>query len=266
MALDETQTYPGPAPFSVTVGGIVTFENGQGGEGLIPLKGGINWVLRDLADGTIVHASQNVGSDLRTTAPLIPGRSYETVSVESDSPPVENTAQADPERLGLMAGTLIMTTKGEIPVEALQPGDRVITRDRGMQPVRWIGRHTDKSDAPLAPVAFAPGTLKNARTLFVAPGTGVVVKGAEALANYGVKEALVPARTISAKGVIGQDRAGQIDYIQLAFERHEIVYAEAAAVESFLIDQAGMDTLNPDQIEQLLGLGLSHERSARPTV
>ncbi len=37
-------------------------------------------------------------------------------------------------------GTLIATPRGEVPVEDLKAGDRVITRDNGIQQIRWAGR------------------------------------------------------------------------------------------------------------------------------
>mgnify|MGYP003561850666 FL=1 len=36
-------------------------------------------------------------------------------------------------------GTRIATPRGERPVEDIRPGDRVMTRDNGPQPVRWAG-------------------------------------------------------------------------------------------------------------------------------
>ena len=39
-------------------------------------------------------------------------------------------------------GTLIATPQGERKVEDLQAGDRVITRDNGIQEIRWIGTRT----------------------------------------------------------------------------------------------------------------------------
>ena len=36
-------------------------------------------------------------------------------------------------------GTLIATPKGEVPVEDLREGDKVITRDNGIQEIRWTG-------------------------------------------------------------------------------------------------------------------------------
>jgi hypothetical protein len=34
---------------------------------------------------------------------------------------------------------MIRTEQGEIPVEALQPGDRVVALNGAMRAVRWIG-------------------------------------------------------------------------------------------------------------------------------
>lgn len=37
-------------------------------------------------------------------------------------------------------GTGIATPKGEVAFERLKKGDRVLTRDNGIQTIRWIGR------------------------------------------------------------------------------------------------------------------------------
>ena len=43
-------------------------------------------------------------------------------------------------------GTAIATFEGERAVEDLAPGDRVVTRDHGVQEVRWVGRRTIGAD------------------------------------------------------------------------------------------------------------------------
>jgi Ca2+-binding RTX toxin-like protein len=59
-------------------------------------------------------------------------------------------------------GTLILTDMGEVPVEALKPGDRLVTADNGLQPLRWIGRRSQRFDGPdnrHRPIAIGPGAL-----------------------------------------------------------------------------------------------------------
>lgn len=63
-----------------------------------------------------------------------------------------------------VAGTLIETADGPRPVEALQPGDLVLTRDHGLQPLVWVGQ--SQIDAArldscpnLRPIVIEPGAL-----------------------------------------------------------------------------------------------------------
>ena len=61
-------------------------------------------------------------------------------------------------------GSLIATEAGEVAVERLQPGDRVLTRDSGMQPIRWIGTRRLSIgelivDPALQPIRIRAGAL-----------------------------------------------------------------------------------------------------------
>ena len=60
-------------------------------------------------------------------------------------------------------GTFIATTAGERAVESLKVGDKVITRDNGIQEIAWIGSKTigkDLAHAPhLRPVLMKAGAL-----------------------------------------------------------------------------------------------------------
>ena len=80
-------------------------------------------------------------------------------------------------------GTLIATPKGERKVEELEVGDRVITRDNGMQVIRWIGKR-DMAGEELAakehlrPVLIRQGALGNGlpeRDMMVSPQHRVLI-------------------------------------------------------------------------------------------
>ena len=53
-------------------------------------------------------------------------------------------------------GTLIRTTHGDIPVERLQQGDRVLALDGGARPIRWIGHRSADLARHRAPDQMCP--------------------------------------------------------------------------------------------------------------
>lgn len=244
------------APFSVIVGGLARFTFPQATGRTARTERTISWVLRDVQTGQTIKVAQQPASDrdtvfgeLVSTAPLRSGAVYQTLSVDAETSAEVTIARAphaaSPNRLGLVRGTRVMTTRGEVPVERLRLGDRIVTRDRGMQSVRWIGRQLRKVTARNAPVIFQAGAISNARDLLVSSETRVVVKGADALARYGAKEVLVPARQLIDGLSVTRAIPGEIVFYQIVTDRHEIIYAEAAAVESFLADEIGQNALDP---------------------
>lgn len=139
-------------------------------------------------------------------------------------------------------GTLILTNRGEVAVEALQPGDRVMTRDHGLQELRWVGKRTlslpDLLAQPdLQPVRIAKGAFGAAgpdRTMLVSPQHRVLIEGAKAELLFGEAEVLVPAKHLV--GQIEATRALPTDgivYIHILFDQHEIVKSDGIWTESF---------------------------------
>jgi Ca2+-binding RTX toxin-like protein len=135
------------------------------------------------------------------------------------------------------AGTLIRTLSGEVPIERLRPGDMVLTRDNGPQPLRWvamrrIGAAELLARPELRPVRIAPGALGNARPLLVSPQHGLLVSLAERGGAEGLARAIQLARMRGGKvRVAAGVRA--VSYLHLAFDRHEIVFSNGLASESF---------------------------------
>ncbi len=123
---------------------------------------------------------------------------------------------------GVGPGVPIMTDDGEIPVELLGPGDRIVTRSGycellGVQPVAC---GPDRA-------AIAPGALGRdlpASRILVGLGTGVHLTGDINPETSIHPQAIVPARTLVRHGMATPVRARTLLFA-LVFERAENFYA-----------------------------------------
>ncbi|MEO0388498.1 MAG: Hint domain-containing protein [Pseudomonadota bacterium] len=90
-----------------------------------------------------------------------------------------------------LAGTQIDTAEGPRPVEALLPGDPVVTRDRRLQPPRWVGARRPKAE-PRTPF---PALRPHGATR-VLPAHPVLVDRRRAKALFGETGAPVAAHDL----------------------------------------------------------------------
>ncbi|MEL7212504.1 MAG: Hint domain-containing protein [Pseudomonadota bacterium] len=160
-------------------------------------------------------------------------------------------------------GTMITMASGaQKPIEELQVGDRVLTRDEGAQEIRWIGQSTMRAVGSFAPICIKSGTLNNAGDLIVSPDHRLFIYQRDDALGAGRSEVLVKARLlVNGKTVIQQD-GGFVDYFQLLFDSHQIIYAEGIAAESFLIDPHTRPAL-PEKLDEALNRVLpTHSESA----
>ncbi|MFD0857759.1 Hint domain-containing protein [Roseovarius aquimarinus] len=133
------------------------------------------------------------------------------------------------------AGTRIATPTGAARVEHLRAGDLVLTRDHGAVPVRMvIARTALFGPAPhkYKPIELKPGALGHGtpeEVLVLSPNHRILIEDARG------REVLVPAKALAGRtGIRQRQGARQVRYVHLVLDRHEIVLAEGAAVESFL--------------------------------
>lgn len=131
-----------------------------------------------------------------------------------------------------VAGTLIDTARGRVAVEDLCPGDLVATRDSGFQALRWTGRVTVPGLGEHAPIRFMAGSMGNDRVLEVSPNHRMLVEGWKAELYFGEEEVLVAAKHLVNGDTILRCPRGDVTYVHLLFDRHEVIFAEGAAAES----------------------------------
>jgi CshA-type fibril repeat protein len=138
-------------------------------------------------------------------------------------------------------GTLIATPKGEVPVEHLKAGDRVITRDNGIQEIRWTGQkqlgwHDLAANPHLKPVLIRQGSLGNGlpeRDMMVSPNHRMLVANDRTALYFDEHEVLVSAKhLVAGPGIQSIDSVGTT-YIHFMFDRHEVVLGNGAWTESF---------------------------------
>lgn len=157
-------------------------------------------------------------------------------------------------------GAVIATDRGAVAIEELRVGDRVLTRDSGYQPIRWIGaRHFDEETlaryTELQPVvigegAFGPGVP--ARDLHVSPQHRVLLSGAVSLDLSGESESLISAVDLVGQPGVERSDATCATYYHLLFDAHEIVLSDGCWTESFLIDAAALSGLHTAQAREIM--------------
>lgn len=137
---------------------------------------------------------------------------------------------------GLLAGTKVATAMGWRGVEALAPGDQVLTFDRGLQPLVEVTRQTFWVADMMAPAAYASvhvpaGALSNSVDLELLPDQGVLVETDAACDAYGDPFAVIAASAlVGYRGISRVPPRTQIEVITLIFARAEVVYAAGGAL------------------------------------
>ncbi len=151
-------------------------------------------------------------------------------------------------------GTMIETDTGEIVIEELSVGDMVLTKDNGLQELRWIGSRKVPAMDKLAPIMIKAGAMANDRDLLVSPQHRMVVEGWKPELLFGEREVLAAAKHLINNDTIYVQAGGDVEYFHMLFDKHQIVYANGAASESFHPGEEGMSALADDARDEIYTL------------
>lgn len=152
--------------------------------------------------------------------------------------------------------TLVATGQGLCAVGSLTPGARVITRDSGLQELRWIGRKRFGwrglgLNPLLRPVRIAAGALGGGvpeRDMVVSPNHRFLTR----LPGEGESgERLTMARDLIGLDGVRPENCTGVEYWQLLFARHELVLADGGWSESFQPTAASLAAIGVGRLSDL---------------
>lgn len=179
-------------------------------------------------------------------------------------------------------GTTIATPRGERLVEELCEGDRIITRDNGIQEIRWVGQKEMSGKAlvgspHLRPVLVKAGSLGNGlpeRDMLVSPNHRLLVANDRTQLYFEESEVLAAAKHLVGTAGIHEVNVMSTTYIHFMFDRHEVVLSNGAWTESFQPGDYSLKGLGNSQRNEIFELfpelkskaGLEGYQSARKSL
>jgi hypothetical protein len=168
-------------------------------------------------------------------------------------------------------GTMILTPGGEVAVETLKPGDKVVTRNHGSQPIRWIGASPAKARGAFAPVRIRAGALGPncpERDLVLSRQHRIMLSAEAARRMFGKREVLVPAvGLLGQDGVTLEETGADVVYYHILLDRHEVILADGTPCETLLTGEGARKAMGPEALHEIETLfpGLI-DRASRPAL
>ena len=138
-------------------------------------------------------------------------------------------------------GTMIATPRGEVRVETLREGDQIVTRDNGLQEIRWLGQQTLSRDVlardhTIKPILIMAGSLGDnlpERNMVVSPQHRVLITGDPAQRHFDEAEVFVAATHLTNATGIKPLETLRVTYLHFMFDQHQVVMSDGAWTESF---------------------------------
>lgn len=133
--------------------------------------------------------------------------------------------------IGLLHGTTLLTLEGEMPVEFVSVGDKVITRDSGISRIE----HIQRSTRLVHTIALAAGSLGHTRPerdALLAGDQMCLIRDWRAQALFGADRALVAVRTLVDGEFIRDLGLQEQTLFQIFCDGPHILYADGLEVST----------------------------------
>ncbi|KAA0909457.1 hypothetical protein FLO80_21490 [Aquicoccus porphyridii] len=158
-----------------------------------------------------------------------------------------------PVRPGLFAaGSKVMTLDGPIAIEKLNTGDRIITYDRGAEPIQGRLRVVLPARGQIAPICIGND---GADGLTVSPHTLLMVSSPYCEHHFGSARAMVRAASLRGDRFARVIDQGEMEFISLYINDAAMIY-----VEGMICETAGTQEKSESQHDSFLEM-----LSASPT-
>jgi len=167
---------------------------------------------------------------------------------------------------GVVQASVIETARGPVLARDIRLGDRLVTRDNGLQPVRWIGDSTvmyddgnggapDPTVAHRGPVrirAGVAGTNPDAGNLVVAPGQRVLVRNAMNELLFATQEVIAAAGDLTHLDGIDFVPRAVGRWTHLLLDKHEMIRVNGIWMESFAPDRWSIRVAYPEEWDSII--------------
>ncbi len=199
---------------------------------------------------------------------------FRSPAVENDLPPALDPLTgaglgplAAPEFAvsGLALSSVVETARGPVLARDLRLGDKLVTRDKGLQPVRWIGESSVMYGDPAAPAQTADqlrhgpvriragshGTNPDAGNLVVAPGQRLLARNSLNELLFATDEVMVSAGDLTHLDGIDFVPREVGRWTHLLLDSHELLRVNGVWMESFAPDMWSIRVAYPNEWHEI---------------
>jgi hypothetical protein len=147
------------------------------------------------------------------------------MDIESQSARLAGADQPQPVVAGVLEGTEVSTLDGTLPVEYLQPGDRIVTRS-GARKLKAVSVLQRRAMTLIRIRASVLGHDRPETDVLVAPGQCVLVRDWRAQALYRQTCAAIPAERLEDGEFVVRELHSHVRLYMLRFDDDEVIYAD----------------------------------------